>query len=289
MAFLTEKQGAEDAGFQAYLTKRYGVDYFKTAPAFAINLAYKAYQQQPPEAETEVAADPVPPPSVAAPAPPPTPSAETITPQAPTMGLSPAAYIPEGSGMAAPDLAPSYLSPFDVAPPTYAPPPGFQAPPPFTYEAFAAPAMFQKPTAESILSDPSYLFRLNQGKGALENAASARGVLNSGGTLADVLKFGQNFASQEYNNIFNRDFNIWDLTWDKALSAYQTNRNNALSNYVTNYGIGTDTRDYLLNLSNNAFAQANTQWGNLRDLYQSNQDRPFNKLTSLASLGLGAI
>lgn len=56
-------------------------------------------------------------------------------------------------------------------------------------------------------ADPGYQFRLDEGSKAIERSAAARGGLNSGSTMKSLLNYGQNAASQEYNNAFNR-FNI---------------------------------------------------------------------------------
>jgi hypothetical protein len=64
------------------------------------------------------------------------------------------------------------------------------------------PPDFQVPTAEGMFADPSYNFRLAEGQRALEQSAAAKGILRTGGTLRDILGFGQDFASQEYSNIF---------------------------------------------------------------------------------------
>jgi hypothetical protein len=52
--------------------------------------------------------------------------------------------------------------------------------------------------------DPGYAFRQSEGMRALERSASARGNLLSGGTLRGIQRFGQDLASQEYGNAFNR-------------------------------------------------------------------------------------
>ena len=56
----------------------------------------------------------------------------------------------------------------------------------------------------NLTDDPGYQFRLKQGMGALEASAAAKGVLNTGGTLQGVQQFGQDLASQEYGNAWNR-------------------------------------------------------------------------------------
>ena len=53
-------------------------------------------------------------------------------------------------------------------------------------------------------ADPGYNFRMSEGIKALERSASARGLLQSGGTLKGITQFGQNLASQEYENAFSR-------------------------------------------------------------------------------------
>lgn len=57
---------------------------------------------------------------------------------------------------------------------------------------------------EQFEQDPGYAFRQSEGMRALERSASARGNLLSGGTLKGIQRFGQDLASQEYGNAFNR-------------------------------------------------------------------------------------
>jgi hypothetical protein len=53
-------------------------------------------------------------------------------------------------------------------------------------------------------ADPGYGFRMSEGMKALERSAAARGGLLSGATLKGVQRYGQDLASQEYQNAFNR-------------------------------------------------------------------------------------
>jgi hypothetical protein len=71
---------------------------------------------------------------------------------------------------------------------------------------------FTPPTAATEANDPGYQFRLQQGEGALANSAAANGSLLSGNTLEAQQQFGQNYASNEYSNVYNR-----------ALQQYQQN------------------------------------------------------------------
>lgn len=52
--------------------------------------------------------------------------------------------------------------------------------------------------------DPGYAFRQAEGMRALERSAAARGGLMSGATMKGIQRFGQDLASQEYQNAFNR-------------------------------------------------------------------------------------
>lgn len=56
----------------------------------------------------------------------------------------------------------------------------------------------------NIQNDPSYQFRLQQGNQAINRSAAAKGMLGSGNVLAELAKYGQGMASEEYGNQFNR-------------------------------------------------------------------------------------
>jgi hypothetical protein len=53
-------------------------------------------------------------------------------------------------------------------------------------------------------ADPGYGFRLSEGTKALERSAAARGGLISGGAAKAATRYGQEMASNEYTNAFNR-------------------------------------------------------------------------------------
>ena len=153
--------------------------------------------------------------------------------------------------------------------PTYTPPPAFDYPG-FSYESYAPAqpfsyADFQKPTLEEAQQDPGYEFARTEGLRAIKNRASAMGSANTGGTLKDLMTWGNNFANQNYGNVFDRNlrtystnrdnaFNTWganelaraqayDRNYKTALDSYTTSRNNAAENYATNYGVSRDTFD----------------------------------------------
>lgn len=57
---------------------------------------------------------------------------------------------------------------------------------------------------QQFQQDPGYGFRLSEGMKALERSAAARGGLLSGAQMKGVQRYGQDMASQEYQNAFNR-------------------------------------------------------------------------------------
>jgi hypothetical protein len=72
-------------------------------------------------------------------------------------------------------------------------------------------------------ADPGYAFRLKEGMKALDAQAAARGGLISGAALKAAGRYGQDYASNEYANAFNR---------------YQTNRSNQLQPLQSLMGVG---------------------------------------------------
>jgi len=100
--------------------------------------------------------------------------------------------------------------------------------------------------------DPGYQFRMDEGQRGLEASAAARGGLLNGGTLKALTRYGQDFASNEYGNAYNRFNND------------QTTRFNRLSSIA---GLGqTATRDVANMGTQNAQYVGNNQMqaGNAR-------------------------
>jgi hypothetical protein len=76
--------------------------------------------------------------------------------------------------------------------------------------------------------DPSYQFRLGEGMKALDRQAAARGGLISGGALKAAQRYGQDYASQEFGNAYNR------LASMAGLGQTATG---AMGNAAGNYGV----------------------------------------------------
>lgn len=95
--------------------------------------------------------------------------------------------------------------------------------------------------------DPGYAFRLSEGMKALNASAAAKGMLFSGNTMDAATKYGQDMASQEYQNSYNR----YQTNYGTKLNALQQlsgtgqtavgQVSQAGQNYATNagqYGVG---------------------------------------------------
>jgi hypothetical protein len=97
------------------------------------------------------------------------------------------------------------------------------------------------PTAATEENDPGYQFRLNEGVKALEASASARGTLNSGNTLQDVLKYGQDYASNEFQNVYQRALTGQGQQFQEALGAYGQNASTQLGQQQQGYSQAANT------------------------------------------------
>lgn len=121
-------------------------------------------------------------------------------------------------------------------------------------------------TPQEVLSDPGYQFGMDQGTRALQGSAAARGGLYSGATMKALNKFGNDYATTKFGDVFNRKQTVIGNNFNRAMGAagmgqagvQQTQQ--AGSNYANNVG---------QNLLSNAnfqgaagMAKANA-WGNL--------------------------
>ncbi len=107
--------------------------------------------------------------------------------------------------------------------------------------------------------DPSYQWRFNQGVEALDRSGAARGMLLSGAQNKALMDYGQEMASQEYNNAFARAKQAYDTNQfkqDRMASFGQNATNNLLSASNAAYNnLAANENQLGVNLSN---AAANT-------------------------------
>lgn len=57
-------------------------------------------------------------------------------------------------------------------------------------------------------TSPGYQFRFSEGQRAVESGGASRGMLMSGGTLKDLVRFGDGVASADFGDSFNRQASI---------------------------------------------------------------------------------
>lgn len=63
---------------------------------------------------------------------------------------------------------------------------------------------FRRNVGHSFQASPGYQFARGEGIRAIDQAASARGMLGSGGRLRELTRYGTGIADQEYNNWLSR-------------------------------------------------------------------------------------
>lgn len=113
--------------------------------------------------------------------------------------------------------------------------------------------------------DPGYDFRMQQGQQALERSAAARGGLNSGATLGAISRYGQDYASNEYQNAYNRFNNDRNQRFSRlsSIAGMGQGANSALGQAGQNYAgqYGANTMDAAVAAGNAGMASAQG-WAN---------------------------
>jgi hypothetical protein len=157
-------------------------------------------------------------------------------------------------------------------------------------------------TAENFQADPGYGFRLSEGLKALERSAAARGGLLSGGTGKALTRFGQDMASQEFQNAYGRAFNEYGAArqreqeqYGRALTGFDIARQREAQEYgrgLTGYDIGRQREqeqygraltgyNALRSRESDMYGRALTGYNALR---QREADQ-YNRLAGLAGIG----
>ncbi len=113
-------------------------------------------------------------------------------------------------------------------------PPAYEGATPFSRPEYAAAQPFTGLSVEEMNADPGYQFRMQQGQQALERSGAARGVTNTGGTLQNILDYGQQAGSQEYGAAYGRKLGEYGMNEQNRFNAYQSNYANAMGAYNQN-------------------------------------------------------
>lgn len=104
---------------------------------------------------------------------------------------------------------------------------------------------FQAPKGAEVFDDPGYQFRQEQGQRAIQRSAAAQGTVLNPATVKALDEYSQGLASQEYGNVYNRRLGEHGRAHDQAFNEFTTAYN----------------------------------------VFNRNQDAPFNRLAAIAGLG----
>lgn len=131
-------------------------------------------------------------------------------------------------------------------------------------------------TNEDFVKDPGYQWRMDQGTKAVEGGAAARGGLLSGAAAKALTKYGQGYASNEFNNAYSRFTNDQDRSFNKIFgtSGLGLNATGQANSVDTNYG---NNMMGLMTGAGNAQAagtmgSANAIAGGIGQMYNAYQD-----------------
>lgn len=130
------------------------------------------------------------------------------------------------------------LAPFSG---TFTPPTG-NAPLPAvpTYPAFV------QPTAADALNDQGYQFVRDQGQNALQNWAAAKGTLNDSETADALINYGQQAASTQFGNVYNRAAQTYNtnvatqfepqiMNWQAQIGQNNLQQSNSWNQFLQEY------------------------------------------------------
>ncbi len=93
---------------------------------------------------------------------------------------------------------------------------------------------FEAPTLETMQLTPGYQFRLQEGADLLQNSAAARGNLLTGATSEALTRYGQDYASGEYSNVYNRALTEYQQNYN----IFQQNQANQFNRLASLSGVG---------------------------------------------------
>ncbi len=190
---------------------------------------------------------------------------------------------PEGAPAGNPNSAPLPVTPYGglgSTPSPYIAPVWGGGPAPAAPTLPTAPNLtpYTAPTQAQLEASPGYQSRLTAGLAAMNTSAAAQGSVLSGGTQQALAQYGQNFASNEYNNLVGQGLsinannnNVAQTGFGNQFNLAQTGFGDAFQTYQANYGQFQDAAAMGLNAYNtNVATQRNAStdyWNQLNSLY----------------------
>jgi hypothetical protein len=93
---------------------------------------------------------------------------------------------------------------------------------------------FVAPDGITEQNDPGFKSRLAEGMKLIQNSAASRGDLLSGATAKGLIDYGQNKASDEYQNVYNRAYNQYSTDYN----TFKQNQSDKFNRLASLAGVG---------------------------------------------------
>lgn len=165
------------------------------------------------------------------------------------------------------------------APGTYTAP-TFTSQTPYQVPTIATPTAFEAPSGLTEANDPGFQARMKMGTDAIQASAAAKGSILSGGTLKALDRYAQDYASNEYGNIYSRALQTNNTNTGNAFRSAEDNAQYGLAGYNANVANAFRTQEdqanyglqgYQTNVSTQRNA-ANDYYARLQGLYTTGQN-----------------
>lgn len=149
-------------------------------------------------------------------------------------------------------------------------------------------APFQAPTAQDAMDDPGYALRQKMGEQEITNNKATSGLLRGGATLKDLMNYNQNYAANEYGQVYNRRANEWGMNeqdynqaWDRQEKGAEAEFAPQMAGWQTNTANGQRAAEL-------GWQQAFQNWQQNFDIYKYNQQWPYTVLSDQQNKGIQA-
>ena len=93
---------------------------------------------------------------------------------------------------------------------------------------------FAAPDPASIKNDPSYQWRYNEGLNTQKRHGANSGTFFGGATMKALQGWGQNYASNEYKDIYSRAADVYDRNLSGKFNEWKTNEDTRYRNWEAN-------------------------------------------------------
>lgn len=107
---------------------------------------------------------------------------------------------------------------------------------------------FKAPDNITEQNDPGFQSRLKMGTDIIQKSAAARGNLLTGGTAKALNSYAQDYASNEYGNVYNRAYNDYTTRYN----TFQNNQTNTYNRLAAMSGTGQTAANQLSTLGMNS-------------------------------------